>query len=55
MLKPKRIKQIQDYIMEHNTVSLDELVNVFNVSKNTIRRDIQELVEEEKSRRSMAV
>ncbi|MFD1774262.1 DeoR/GlpR family DNA-binding transcription regulator [Paenibacillus rhizophilus] len=45
MLKPKRIKQIQDYIMEHNTVSLDELVNVFNVSKNTIRRDIQELVE----------
>ncbi|MDT3426732.1 DeoR family myo-inositol catabolism operon transcriptional repressor [Paenibacillus forsythiae] len=45
MLKTKRIKQIQDYIIEHNTVSLDELVAVFDVSKNTIRRDIQELVE----------
>lgn len=45
MLKPKRIKQIQQYIMEHSTATLDELVNVFNVSKNTIRRDIQELVE----------
>ncbi|MED4053474.1 DeoR/GlpR family DNA-binding transcription regulator [Niallia taxi] len=46
MLKNKRIKEIQDYVFEHETVSLDELVEVFNVSKNTIRRDIQELVEE---------
>ncbi|MDR6998902.1 DeoR/GlpR family DNA-binding transcription regulator [Neobacillus niacini] len=45
MIKTKRIKQIQDYIFEHQTASLDELCNVFNVSKNTIRRDIQELVE----------
>ncbi|MDQ6600443.1 DeoR/GlpR family DNA-binding transcription regulator [Bacillus salipaludis] len=45
MIKTKRIKQIQDYIFEHQTASLDELCDVFNVSKNTIRRDIQELVE----------
>ncbi|CAH0346504.1 DeoR/GlpR family DNA-binding transcription regulator [Bacillus sp. CECT 9360] len=45
MIKTKRIKQIQDYIFEHQTVSLDELVNIFDVSKNTIRRDVQELVE----------
>jgi DeoR family transcriptional regulator, myo-inositol catabolism operon repressor len=45
MIKTKRIKQIQDYVIEHQTASLDELVQVFNVSKNTIRRDIQELVD----------
>ena len=45
MLKTKRIERIQDYIFEHQTVSLDELTTVFNVSKNTIRRDVQELVE----------
>ncbi|WP_026575813.1 DeoR/GlpR family DNA-binding transcription regulator [Bacillus sp. UNC438CL73TsuS30] len=45
MIKTKRIKQIQDYIFEHQNASLDELCSVFNVSKNTIRRDIQELVE----------
>ncbi|MBU8879267.1 DeoR/GlpR family DNA-binding transcription regulator [Bacillus sp. FJAT-29790] len=45
MIKTKRIQQIEDYVFEHQTVSLDELVKVFDVSKNTIRRDIQELVE----------
>lgn len=45
MLKTKRIERIQEYILEHETVSLDELTTVFNVSKNTIRRDIQQLVE----------
>lgn len=45
MIKTTRMKKIQDYIFEHQSVSLDELVSVFNVSKNTIRRDIQELVE----------
>ncbi|GAE27341.1 transcriptional repressor [Halalkalibacter wakoensis JCM 9140] len=45
MLKTQRMKQIQKYIDQHQTVSLDELVTVFGVSKNTIRRDIQELVE----------
>jgi DeoR family myo-inositol catabolism operon transcriptional repressor len=45
MLKPKRIEQIEQYVFEHQTVSLDELVKVFDVSKNTIRRDIQQLVE----------
>lgn len=45
IIKSKRIKLIQDYIYEHQTVSLDELCDVFHVSKNTIRRDIQELIE----------
>ncbi|GMA60967.1 DeoR/GlpR family DNA-binding transcription regulator [Alicyclobacillus fastidiosus] len=45
MLKSKRIKEIQEYVHQHQTVSLDELVSVFDVSKNTIRRDVQWLVE----------
>ncbi|MFB5193505.1 DeoR/GlpR family DNA-binding transcription regulator [Neobacillus sp. KR4-4] len=44
MMKEKRIKKIQEYVIEHQSVSLDELITVFEVSKNTIRRDIQELV-----------
>ncbi|WP_332630379.1 DeoR/GlpR family DNA-binding transcription regulator [Halalkalibacter flavus] len=45
MLKSQRINQISDYINQHQTVALDDLVTVFGVSKNTIRRDVQELVE----------
>ncbi|MGM0877315.1 MAG: DeoR/GlpR family DNA-binding transcription regulator [Bacillota bacterium] len=45
MFKTERIEQIQEYVFVHETVSLDELVKVFNVSKNTIRRDVQQLVE----------
>lgn len=45
MIKEKRIKKIQEYVIEHQSASLDELVAVFDVSKNTIRRDVQELVD----------
>jgi len=45
MIKDKRINKIEEYIFEHKSVSLDELMDVFQVSKNTIRRDVQELVE----------
>ncbi|PFP24738.1 DNA-binding protein [Bacillus sp. AFS073361] len=45
MIKEKRLKKIQEYVNEHQSASLDELVTVFNVSKNTIRRDVQELVD----------
>ncbi|MBP2032959.1 DeoR family myo-inositol catabolism operon transcriptional repressor [Clostridium algifaecis] len=44
-MKSKRINQIEEYILDNNTVTLDKLTDVFKVSKNTIRRDIQELVE----------
>ncbi len=45
LLKTKRINLIRDYVLENQSVSLDELVQQFCVSKNTIRRDIQFLVE----------
>lgn len=43
-MRSKRINQIEEYILNNNTVSLDKLTDVFKVSKNTIRRDIQELI-----------
>ncbi|QXE20767.1 DeoR/GlpR family DNA-binding transcription regulator [Clostridium sp. 001] len=43
-MKSKRINQIEEYVLNKNTVTLDTLTDVFNVSKNTIRRDIQELI-----------
>lgn len=48
MMKSQRIKAILDYVRQQESASIDELVEVFNVSKNTIRRDIQELAEAEK-------
>ncbi|MFP5107348.1 DeoR/GlpR family DNA-binding transcription regulator [Neobacillus sp. C211] len=45
MIKEIRIKKINEYVIEHQSASLDELVTAFDVSKNTIRRDVQELVD----------
>ena len=42
-MKLERINKIKKYLIEHETVSLDKLCEVFDVSKNTIRRDISEL------------
>ncbi|WP_339182521.1 DeoR/GlpR family DNA-binding transcription regulator [Oceanobacillus sp. FSL W7-1293] len=47
MMKAQRVTAILEYVKEKESVSLDELVDRFGVSKNTIRRDIQELVDEE--------
>lgn len=55
MLKTKRLDLIEEYIVERGSVSLDELVEKFKVSKNTIRRDVNDLIEGEISRKYMAV
>ncbi|MEG0050870.1 MAG: DeoR/GlpR family DNA-binding transcription regulator [Terrisporobacter sp.] len=44
-MRSNRISDIEDYVLKNKTVSLDTLCEVFNVSKNTIRRDINELTE----------
>lgn len=44
-MRSNRVSDIEDYIIQNKTVSLDKLCEVFNVSKNTIRRDINELTE----------
>lgn len=43
MLKEHRIKEIENYVMKNESVSIDKLCSLFNVSKNTIRRDISGL------------
>ena len=46
MLKEERIHQIHELLIERKRISLDELCENFGVSKNTIRRDINELEEQ---------
>ncbi|RDY28073.1 DeoR/GlpR transcriptional regulator [Romboutsia weinsteinii] len=43
-MRSNRILDLENYIIENKTVSLDTLCEVFEVSKNTIRRDLNELV-----------
>jgi DeoR family myo-inositol catabolism operon transcriptional repressor len=43
-LKSKRILEVEKYVQDNETVSIEELTEEFNVSINTIRRDINELV-----------
>lgn len=45
MIKSQRINQLKEYVFEHESVSLEELVGHFNVSMNTIRRDVKDLVD----------
>ncbi|PIE35639.1 DNA-binding protein [candidate division KSB3 bacterium] len=42
-MKLQRIQKIEEYLREYGSVSLDELCRQFGVSKNTIRRDVNEL------------
>ena len=44
-MKSHRIKNLEDYIVKNESVTLDKLCEVFDVSKNTIRRDVKELLE----------
>lgn len=42
-MKIDRLNAIEQYVIKKETVSIDELCRVFDVSKNTIRRDLNEL------------
>lgn len=44
-MRSQRIAEIEQYIYSHKSVTLNELCEVFQVSKNTIRRDIDILIE----------
>lgn len=54
MIKTKRIQQLKEYVFDRESASLDELVAHFGVSKNTIRRDVQALVESGVLKKCMA-
>ena len=42
-MKVSRLNSIEQYVISRETVSIDELCEVFGVSKHTIRRDLNEL------------
>ncbi len=42
-MKEDRIQKLKNYILSNERASIEELCNVFTVSKNTMRRDINEL------------
>ncbi len=42
-MKISRLNAIEEYVLTNRTVGIDELCQVFQVSKNTIRRDLSEL------------
>ena len=44
-MKLQRIQKIEEYVKKHGSASLDDLCERFDVSKNTIRRYINELEE----------
>ena len=44
-MRSQRIAEIEQYVYEHKFVTLDELCDRFQVSKNTIRRDIEILIQ----------
>lgn len=46
-MKTQRIHDIEQYIRLKKSVSLDELCEKFDVSKNTIRRDVNEIVKQD--------
>lgn len=43
-MRISRIDQLEQYILEHKAASIDTLCEVFEVSKNTVRRDLEVLV-----------
>lgn len=44
-MKVVRIQEMEHYILANGTVSIDDLCERFDVSKNTVRRDINRLTE----------
>lgn len=42
-MKIKRIDEVESYIFKHKSVSIDRLCEEFQISKNTIRRDLDVL------------
>ena len=42
-MRSDRLHSVEKYILEHQKVSIDQLCEAFNVSTNTIRRDLSDL------------
>jgi len=44
-MREKRLTKMEEFIRKRGSVALDELCVHFGVSKNTVRRDVAEIVE----------
>lgn len=44
-MRISRIDELEQYIIDHKSVSMDTLCHVFRISKNTVRRDLEVLIE----------
>ena len=45
-MRVDRLNKMEQYILKNVSVSLEELTQVFNVSMNTVRRDVQQLLQQ---------
>lgn len=45
-MRSKRIEEIKDYIYKNKTISLNQICNEFNISKSTLRRDLDSILVE---------
>lgn len=45
IVRLNRVNEMEHYILQHGTASLEELAHVFEISINTVRRDIATLME----------
>lgn len=43
-MKAERLQRMEEYVTQRGFVPLDELCQTFDISKNTVRRDVAELV-----------
>lgn len=43
-MRISRIDELEQYILEHKTATIDALCEIFKISKNTLRRDLEVLV-----------
>lgn len=51
-MRSKRIDEIEEYVCSQKTVELDQLCALFGISKSTVRRDLDELVERGRIRKT---
>ena len=43
-MKDKRLDSLEQYIMDNRSVTIDNICEAYNISKNTVRRDLNELI-----------
>lgn len=51
-MRVKRINEMMSYIQEHKTVTIEQLCDQFDISVNTVRRDINEITQNEQFKKT---